>query len=118
MSTTTLFRPGEPIELELIRQSGWRAFPPRLPEQPIFYPVLNEQYAHQIARDWNVLSDGAGFVTKFEVNSEFLARFPVKTVGASVHTAFWKPAEDLEELNKNIVGMIAVIAAFRAEKPA
>jgi hypothetical protein len=34
-----LFRPTGERELALIRESGWRAFPPRLPEQPIFYPV-------------------------------------------------------------------------------
>ena len=118
MSTTTLFRPVGPKELELIRQLEWRAFPPRLPEQPIFYPVLNEEYARQIARDWNVPSVGAGFVTKFEVNSAFLSRFPAKIVGASVHAELWIPAEDLEEMNRNIVGTIVVIAEFHAEKPA
>lgn len=118
MPTTTLFRPVGPKELELIRHLGWRAFPPRLPEQPIFYPVLNEQYARQIARDWNVPSSGSGFVTKFEVNSDFLARYPAKTVGASIHTELWIPTEDLEELNRNIVGMIAVIAEYHSETPA
>src|SRR5687767_7487785 len=47
----TLWRPVGPKELELIRQSGMRAFPPRLPGQPIFYPVLSEEYARKIARD-------------------------------------------------------------------
>lgn len=117
MPTMTLYRPVGPKELALIRQLGWRAFPPRLPEQPIFYPVLNEQYARQIARDWNVPSSGAGFVTKFEVNSEFLARYPIKTVGASIHTELWIPAEDLEELNRNIVGMVSVIAEYHANTP-
>jgi len=51
MPTVTLYRPVGPKELALIEASGWRAFPPRLPEQPIFYPVLNEDYAIQIARD-------------------------------------------------------------------
>ena len=51
--TTILFRPVGQEELELIRQSEFKAFPPRLPEQPIFYPVLSEAYATQIARDWN-----------------------------------------------------------------
>ena len=84
MSTITLFRPVGPKELELIAASGWHEFPPRLPEQPIFYPVLNEDYAVQIARDWNVPESGAGFVTRFCVNAEFAARYPVKTVGAAV----------------------------------
>lgn len=71
MKTTILFRPVGPKELDLIKDSGWRKFPPRLPEQPIFYPVLNEVYAVQIVRDWNVRYSGAGFVTKFAVNSKF-----------------------------------------------
>jgi hypothetical protein len=49
-----LWRPVGPAELELIRNAAMRAFPPRLPEQPIFYPVLSEEYAIKIARDWNV----------------------------------------------------------------
>lgn len=65
MDTTTLYRPVGPKELALIEASGWTAFPPRLPEQPIFYPVTNEEYAIQIARDWNVPASGSGFVTCF-----------------------------------------------------
>ena len=52
--TVTLWRPTGPTELDLVRQSGWRVWPPRLPEQPIFYPVLDEDYAVRIARDWGV----------------------------------------------------------------
>ena len=79
--TTTLWRPTGPKELDLVRALDWRAWPPRLPEQPIFYPVLNEDYAIRIARDWNVKHDGAGFVTRFDVESEFLARYPVQRAG-------------------------------------
>ena len=80
---TILYRPVGPKELDLIAASGFRAFPPRLPEQPIFYPVLYEDYARQIARDWNVPASGAGFVTRFAVCWEFAARYPVQTVGGS-----------------------------------
>jgi len=59
VKTLTLYRPVGPEELQLIEQSGWTKFPPRLPEQPIFYPVMNEAYAVQIARDWNVRESGA-----------------------------------------------------------
>jgi hypothetical protein len=62
-ATVTLWRPVGPKELELIKASGMREFPPRLPDQPIFYPVLTEAYATQIARDWNVPASGSGFVT-------------------------------------------------------
>lgn len=113
IEATTLYRPVGPIELELIRESGFRAFPPRLPQQPIFYPVLNEEYATQIARDWNVKASGAGFVTRFRVRADFLARYPVQTVGARIHQELWVPAEELAEFNSNIVGLIEVIAEFR-----
>jgi hypothetical protein len=65
---TVLYRPVGPKELELIKESGCREFPSRLPGQPIFYPVLNEEYAVQIARDWN-----AGNRLRFRVlaRSEF-----------------------------------------------
>jgi hypothetical protein len=110
--TTTLWRPTGPKELELVEASGWREWPPRLPEQPIFYPVLNEDYATKIARDWNVKHDGAGFVTRFEVRTEFLDRYQVHQVGARTILEYWIPAEDLEDLNSNIVGKIEVVAEF------
>ena len=109
---TILFRPVGPKELELIAASKFRGFPPRLPEQPIFYPFLDEGYARQIARDWNVPASGAGYVTRFALPTEFLARYPVRTVGASQHKELWVPAEDLDELNRNIIGPIEIIAEF------
>ena len=114
--TVTLFRPVGPKELELIQQSGYREFPPRLPEQPIFYPVLNEEYAAQIARDWNVRHSrhGRGFVTRFDVRARYLEGHEVRTVGGSEHQEYWIPAEDLPEFNRNIVGPIEVIAEFSA----
>ncbi|MFL6196063.1 MAG: hypothetical protein ACJ75H_17925 [Thermoanaerobaculia bacterium] len=110
--TVTLYRPVGPKELALIEASGWREFPPRLPEQPIFYPVLNEEYATQIARDWNVKESGAGFVTRFQVDAAFLSRYPVQVVGGSVHQELWVPAEELAEFNRHIVGPIEVVRRF------
>jgi hypothetical protein len=114
MTTVTLFRPVGSKELELIAASGWRAFPPRLPEQPIFYPVLTEAHATQIARDWNVKASGAGFVTRFAVDANFVGRYAVQRVGASEHQELWVPADELEEFNRHIVGSIEVVAEFRA----
>ena len=110
---TILFRPVGPKELELIAASGFRKFPPRLPEQPIFYPVLEEEYARQIARDWNVPSSGSGYVTRFAVRTGYLTRFPVRTAGAAIHKELWVPAGELDEFNKNILGPIEVIAEYR-----
>lgn len=111
--TVTLWRPVGPIELRLIAESGYRAFPPRLPEQPIFYPVLNEGYAVQIARDWNVKADGAGFVTRFRVQRSFLAGYRIEQAGGREHLEYWIPAEDLPAFNAAIVGKIQVAAEFR-----
>ncbi|MDP9373701.1 MAG: hypothetical protein M3Q65_14865 [Chloroflexota bacterium] len=116
--TVTLFRPVGQQELDLIRESGYRAFPPRLPHQPIFYPVLNYDYAAQIARDWNTkdaASGYAGYVTRFRVRASFLRRYTVQTVGSATHQEYWIPAEDLPEFNRNIVGPIEVAAEFRRQ---
>ena len=110
--TTTLYRPVGPQELALIEQSGWTKFPPRLPEQPIFYPVMNEEYAIQIARDWNVAASGSGFVTKFAVDTAYLGKFEIQNVGAQIHNELWVPAEELDEFNSNIVGQIEVTKSF------
>jgi hypothetical protein len=112
--TTILYRPVGARELRLIVESGYSAFPPRLPGQPIFYPVLNEEYATQIARDWNAKnSDSAvGYVTRFAVKTSYLSHFDVQKVGGALHLEYWIPAEKLEDFNQSIVGKIEVIAEF------
>ena len=114
--TTVLYRPIGHKEFELIRQSDFTKFPPRLPEQPIFYPVLHEEYAIQIARDWNAArnSDKVGYVTRFRVRNEYLQRYDIQTVGGSIHQEYWIPAEELEEFNGNIVGKIEIVGEYRA----
>lgn len=115
MPTSTLYRPVGDAELALIRASGWRTFPPRLPAQPIFYPVLNEEYATQIARDWNTRDGGAGYVLRFEVEGEYLEQFPIQTAGSRIHREYWIPADQLEEFNRHIVGPIEIVSEFRGE---
>ena len=110
--TVELWRPTGPEEIELVRASGSRRWPPRLPDQPIFYPVLNEDYATRIARDWNVKASGVGYVTRFRVRTSFLDRYEVQQVGGETILEYWIPAEDLEELNDNIVGQIEEVARF------
>jgi hypothetical protein len=110
--TTTLYRPVGPRELEKIKLSGYKRFPQRLAQQPIFYPVMNEEYATQIALDWNVPASGSGFVTKFDVLKSYLAKFEVQNVGGPIHNELWVPAEELEEFNDNIVGLIEVTKSF------
>ncbi|MCS3799670.1 ADP-ribosylation/crystallin J1 [Niastella sp. OAS944] len=112
-NVTILYRPVGPQELVLIEQSGWKEFPPRLPEQPIFYPVMNEEYAIQISRDWNVPAYGAGYVTKFAVNSDYLSKFEIQNVGGEIHDELWVPAEEMDEFNSNIVGLIEITKEFK-----
>lgn len=111
--TVTLFRPVGQAELNLIKQSGWQKFPPRLPGQPIFYPVLNEEYASQIARDWNAKHEGVGYVLEFYVKKYFLNNYQVHTVGSSKHQEYWIPAEDLEAFNQALKGKIYKIIKFQ-----
>lgn len=110
----TLFRPVGTKELELIEQSSWREFPPRLPDQPIFYPVTNQQYAEMIARDWNVKynDDHRGYVTRFAVKSEVANSYERRVVGGRECEELWVPAEELSAFNAAIVGTIEVVAKF------
>lgn len=111
--TATFYRPVGPKELTLIEASGMGTFPPRLPEQPIFYPVLTEDHAVKIARDWNVRASGAGFATRFEVLKSFLDAYEVHEAGGQAHREYWIPAEELDAFNAAIVGDVEVVAEFR-----
>lgn len=113
MKTITMYRPTGPNEFQLVKDSGYSAWPPRLSEQPIFYPVTNEKYAIEIATQWNIKDSGVGYVTKFEVNKSFVDDYKVEQVGGAHHTEWWIPADQLEELNKNIVGKIEVIGEYK-----
>ena len=111
-----LYRPVGERELALIRESGWRAFPARLPHQPFFYPVLHKEYATQIARDWNTKDEASGFVgyvLRFRVRQTSLKAYPIRTAGSSNHQEYWIPAAELEKFNENIVGLIEVVSEFR-----
>jgi len=90
-----------------------RGFPPRLPHQPIFYPVANREYATQIARDWNTKdSSFAGYVTKFSVDDSHLGNYQPHTAGSATHVEYWIPAEHLSAFNASIQAMIAIESAY------
>ena len=115
MTTRTLYRPVGQKELDLIAAADYRAFPSRLPEQPIFYPVLERAYAEKIARDWNTKDEQSGFVgyvLEFDMDPDYVAKFEVKRVGAAQHLELWVPAEELPEFNRHIRGLIRVIDRF------
>ena len=107
-----LYRPVGPKEFALIEKSGFKEFPPRLDEQPIFYLVLNQKYAEEIASKWNVEASGCGYVLEFEVDDEYLSQYDVQTVGASYHQEYWIPSEKSSEFNAHIYGQIKVIKKF------
>ncbi|HAH46763.1 hypothetical protein [Gimesia sp.] len=113
--TVTLFRPVGQQELDLIQASGWREFPPRLYWQPIFYPVLTEEYAIMIARDWNTKDPNSGYVgyvLQFDVEFEYLSRYEPQEAGGRDLKEYWIPSEDLQEFNRYITGTIDVIHEF------
>lgn len=116
MNTVTLYRPTGPDEMRLLEQADFRRWPPRLPEQPIFYPVTNERYALEITVQWNVPEYGSGYVTRFEVSRAFMDRYEIQTVGAPHNTEWWIPAHELEALNDHIVGRIEVVSRHVAAK--
>lgn len=108
-----LFRPLGPAELELVASSGYRRWPPRLPGQAIFYPVAEEEYAKEITVNWNIPAAGAGFVARFCVKQSFMDRYPTHPAGGKNRTEWWIPAEALEELNDNILGLIEIVGEYR-----
>ena len=111
-----LYRPTGAKELALVEQSGWRAWPPRLTEQPIFYPVTTFEYAEKIARDWNSAQpapDNVGYVTRFEITEGMAHRYPVQNAGGEKQRELWVPAGELPGFNAAIVGKIEVVAIYR-----
>jgi hypothetical protein len=119
MTLTTLYRPVGQTELDLIAASNYQAFPPRLEWQPIFYPVLNQAYAEQIAKEWNTedeFSGYVGYVTAFDLPTDYLEQFPIQNVGGEIHNELWIPAEELANFNQRIVGSIRVVNQFFGDK--
>ncbi len=115
MKTTRLYRPVGEKEMLLIIENGLKKFPPRLEWQPIFYPVLNEEYASEIAEKWNTRDEFGnylGFVTQFDVLEEVANQYPAQNVGARNHNELWVPSEELETFNAAIVGKVEVIKVF------
>ncbi|RPD40719.1 ADP-ribosylation/crystallin J1 [Chitinophaga barathri] len=119
MKTITLYRPTGLQELILIAASGFKAFPPRLSWQPIFYPVLNQQYAEQIAFEWNTKDQGSGYcgiVTCFVIPEALFQKYEVQNVGGEIHNELWVPAEELEAFNRAIQGRIEIVKTFLGEE--
>lgn len=114
-----LYRPTGLAELKLVAATNWTAWPARLPDQPIFYPVVTREYASKIARDWNAgdsFSRYIGFVTRFEITEEAATRYPVQFAGGKSHGELWVPAEDLADFNRQIVGKISVVESYPGPK--
>lgn len=116
----TLWRPVGQAELDLIAASDWKRFPPRLAGQPIFYPVLNEDYAIRIARDWNTKDPASGFVgyvLRFDIDAQYASRYEPQRVGGAGIDELWIPAEQLDEFNQHIVGTITVVGEYCRSQP-
>lgn len=119
MKTIQLYRPVGLKEMELIAELQFKEFPPRLAWQPIFYPVLNQTYAAQIAKEWNTTDENSGYcgiVTRFEIDQNYISKFPIQNVGGDMHNELWIPSEQLHEFNSHIVGDIQMIELFIGEQ--
>jgi hypothetical protein len=107
-----LYRPMDIEELRLVYETGMKAFPPRKPEQPIFYPVLTLEYANEISQRWNAESQSAsGYVAKFNLDDTYGAQFESQKVGASHHVELWIPAAELSSFNEHISPPIVIVSA-------
>lgn len=111
---TMLYRPVDSEELKLIADEDWESFPVRLPGQQVFHPIMNKDYAVQIARELSLKhrEDGKAYVTKFKVRRDYLDRTEKQSVGGKFYEEYWVPVEDLAEFNANIVGKIEVTHSF------
>lgn len=108
-----LWRPLGLHELALVWEAKMAAFPPRLADQPIFYPVLNRDYAEQISRTWNTKAEPfAGYVAEFDIDDSHASQFERQVVGGRKHEELWVPAEELGAFNEHIEGPIRVDEAF------
>lgn len=119
MKTVRLYRPVGLKELELIAASGWKKFPPRLQWQPIFYPVLNEAYAAQIAFEWNTKDEFSGYcgiVMAFDISETCYSKYAVQNVGGEIHNELWVPSGELDDFNNSIAEEIAVIKVYLGER--
>jgi hypothetical protein len=119
MNFITLYRPVGQKELDLVRESGFKKFPTRLEWQPIFYPVMNQEYAEQIASQWNTEDEFSGYVghvLSFDMPEEYIQKYPVQNVGGDIHNELWVPAEELEDFNQHIIGEIKIIKSFYGNK--
>ena len=94
-----------------------KGFPPRLPEQSIFYPVLVQEYADQTAATWNTKEEPfVGYVIEMEILDEYGARFTPQTVGSAIHRELWVPSEELAEFNNQHTKPVSVRRAYFGPK--
>lgn len=111
----TLYKPLTPQQLAVVITSGWRTFVPEFPEQTHFFAKLHQRYAELIARMWCVSQYSAGYVAVFEVEDWFIGQYDIVTIAYEEHREYQIPIEDLDSLNRHIVGPIDVISAFQAD---
>ncbi|HWS36466.1 MAG TPA: ADP-ribosylation/crystallin J1 [Actinoplanes sp.] len=113
VETTALWRPAGPRELDLIRASGWRRWPPVPLERLYFYPILSESFAVTGAQHWTSSDSGVRYVLRIHVETDFVGRYSTRSFGGSAAPMLWVPAEDMDEFNAHVVGLIEVVHEIR-----
>jgi hypothetical protein len=113
--TITLYKPVSQKELDLIKKSGWKAFPLELKEQPFFYPLMKDAYSAQISKECTTPAYSIGYITRFEIDVEFVSRYKVRHIGPSRQQELWIPPEELNEFNQHLSGVIEVVGTVTSE---
>jgi hypothetical protein len=113
--TFTLYKPVSQKELDLIKESGWKAFPTVLKEQPFFYPLMKEAYAVQISKECTSPAYSVSYITRFQIDTEFVSRYKIRNIGPNRQQELWIPPDELQEFNGHIVGAIEVVGTVSSE---
>lgn len=113
--TFTLYKPVSQKELDLIKKSGWQAFPSEITEQPFFYPLMKEAYSAQILKECSAPAYSVAYIMRFEIDVDFVSRYRIRNIGPNRHQELWVPTKELAEFNRHIVGPIEVVGTITSE---
>ncbi|GEM_PF-1347220 len=95
--------------LEAIESMGWKKFP----EHYLCNPVLNEGYAVQISQELDAVACPIAYICEFELLISDLEAFSIKQSLNIYHQELEINDQNLESLNKAILGQISVKRVFK-----
>lgn len=111
-NTVTLYKSLSPVQLATVINTDWRSFPTSLPDQKNFSPKLNKSYAEMLARQMEAAYHTAGYVVAFQLQKSFIDQFELQTISYQEHYEYRIPVNQLEQLNRALIGQIKLVSAF------